>query len=199
MGSFNDIRADAQLVSEFTPHQVRAAVDYYEEMDEKYKKVGGVSYVTGNSLGGGLTNAVAVQNPGVTAVTLNPSPLPEHMIEPGQPYDNITNYCSDFDVLTKSLDAGGYGHQIPGKRYNINNGIPGIDQAITNHTGYRNTKDGIQYYTIGEKGKPGYGRIYIDADSHIVTSIWTGIPLYGGYSERIDIDKEKHDPFSVIS
>lgn len=45
--------------------------------------------------------------------------------------------------------------------------------------------------TIGEYGKPGYGHIYMDADRHIVTSIWTGQPLYGQRSERIEINYQE--------
>jgi hypothetical protein len=53
--------------------------------------------------------------------------------------------------------------------------------------------DGPQYIEIGKKGEPGYGKIAIAADEHIVTSIWTGEPLYGGSSGRIKINKANLD------
>lgn len=188
-----DILTDAQLLSDLTPAQLDAARNYYTEMNKKYKNVGGVQSIAGNSLGGGLVGAVAVENPEVNAVTLNPALLPEGMVDPNQTYDNITNYFSSYDVLTQTLIALKLHDRIPGKQYEIFNGIPEFSKLATNHTGYLRNEDGTQFYEIGEVGKPGYGRIYIDADSHIVSSIWTGIPLYGGHSERIEINKENLD------
>ncbi|MBM7702326.1 SA1320 family protein [Metabacillus iocasae] len=185
-----DILTDIQLLSDLTLDQLTAAQDYYSEMNEKYASVGGVTSVAGNSLGGGLAGAVAVANPDVTAVTLNPALLPDGMMDPAKTYDNVTNYFSSYDVLTQTLIALNLDHRIPGKHYEIFNGIPGLGQVVTNHTGYLKEKDGRQYYEVGEVGQPGYGKIYIDADAHIVSSIWTGAPLYGGYSERIKINKE---------
>ncbi|WP_243290800.1 hypothetical protein [Bacillus sp. FJAT-47783] len=185
-----DIITDVQLLSKLTPEQMKAARDYFDKMNEKYKAVGGVSSICGNSLGGGLTNAVAVENPEVKAVTLNPAILPSGMVDTSKNYSNITNYFSQYDVLTLTETALGLGHRIPGKQYKINNGIPEFLKFVTNHTGYLRNEDGIQFYTIGKKGKPGFGEIYIDADEHIVTSIWTGEPLYERGSERIEINKE---------
>ncbi|WP_437832665.1 SA1320 family protein (plasmid) [Niallia taxi] len=188
-----DILTDAQLLSDLTPAQLDAARNYYTEMNQKYKNVGGVQSIAGNSLGGGLVGAVAVDNPEVNAVTLNPALLPEGMVDPNQTYGNITNYFSSYDVLTQTLIALNLHDRIPGKQYEIFNGIPEFSKLATNHTGYLRNEDGSQFYVIGEVGKPGYGRIYIDADSHIVSSIWTGVPLYGGHSERIEINKENLD------
>lgn len=188
-----DIITDAQLLSDLTPVQLEAARNYYTEMNQKYKNVGGVKSIAGNSLGGGLVGAVAVENPEVNAVTLNPALLPEGMVDPNQTYDNITNYFSSYDVLTQTLIALNLHDRIPGKQYEIFNGIPEFSKLATNHTGYLRNEDGSQFYVIGEVGKPGYGRIYIDADSHIVSSIWTGVPLYGGHSDRIEINKENLD------
>lgn len=188
-----DIITDVQLLSDLTPAQITAARDYYHKMDEILKDIGGVKSIAGNSLGGGLAGAVAVENPELRAVTLNPALLPEGMMDLDKDYENITNYFSSYDVLTKTLISLNLHTCIPGKQYEIFNGIPGLTQLTTNHTGYLKEKDGRQYYEIGEVGKPGYGRIYIDADAHIVSSIWTGQPLYGGHSERIEINKENLD------
>ncbi|WP_370221709.1 SA1320 family protein [Cytobacillus sp.] len=188
-----DILTDAQLLSDLTPAQLAAARSYYTEMNQKFNQVGGVKSIAGNSLGGGLVGAVAVENPEVNAVTLNPALLPEGMVDPNQTYDNITNYFSSYDVLTQTLIALDLHGRIPGKQYEIFNGIPEFSKLATNHTGYLRNEDGTQFYVIGEVGKPGYGKIYVDADAHIVSSIWTGVPLYGSHSDRIEINKENLD------
>ncbi len=54
-----DILTDIQLLSPIEPRQIKAARAYYKEMSEKYE----ISSITGNSLGGGLSLAVGVQNP----------------------------------------------------------------------------------------------------------------------------------------
>ncbi len=185
-----DLKTDAQLLSDLTPGQIQEARLYFEEMNKKFNSSGGVSSITGNSLGGALVAAVAIENPEVNAVTLNPALLPEGMLDPNKSYDNITNYFSTYDALTQTLMALNL-DRIPGHRHEIYNGIPDFAMLGTNHTGYLRNNEGTQYYEIGIKGQPGYGKIYIDADSHIVTSIWTGYPLYGGNSERIEIDKEQ--------
>ncbi|MFC0274542.1 SA1320 family protein [Metabacillus herbersteinensis] len=188
-----DLITDAQLLSDLTPAQIEDARGYFSEMNQKYQKVGGVTSISGNSLAGALVGAVAIQHPEVKAVTLNPALLPEGMMEPTKNYDNITNYFSSYDVLTKTLSALDLHTRIPGHQHEIYNGIPEFSKLGTNHTGYLRVDGGVQYYQIGEEGQPGYGEIYIDADSHIVTSIWTGQPLYGGNTDYIEINKENLD------
>lgn len=63
-----DLITDIQFLSDLTPEQIKEARKYFNEMDEKY----GISSICGNSLGGGLTNSVAIEHPDVKAVTLNP-------------------------------------------------------------------------------------------------------------------------------
>ncbi|MFD2924025.1 SA1320 family protein [Halobacillus naozhouensis] len=191
-GDKQDMITDAKLLGDVPPAQLEHAVDYYNEMDKKF----GVSSICGNSLAGAYTNAVAIKNPDVKAVNLNPALLPAGMVDPNKTYDNITNYFSKYDILTKTEVSLDLGHRIPGHQYEINNGVPELSHLATNHTGYKKG-NGIssgaegQFYTIGIKGQPGFGKIYMAADEHIVTSIWSGLPLYGGgQSERIDINPE---------
>jgi len=181
-----DVLTDVQLLSKFIPAQIQAAEDYYDAMSAKYKKI---SYVCGNSLGGATTNAVAIKHPEVKAVTLDPAILPDGMVDPKKSYSNITNYFSIYDVLTMTETTLGLGNRIPGRHVQINNGIPQFSKLATNHTGYLSEKDGQQYYTIGKKGQPGYGVIYVNADSQIMTNIWTGQPLYGG-RQKIEINED---------
>lgn len=185
-----DLLTDAQLLSDLTLPQLETAQDYYNNMNKKYESIGGVKSVTGNSLGGPLANSVAINHPEVTSVTLNPALLPKGMADSNKPYDNITNYFTNYDVLTGTLIALNLDSRIPGKRYDISTGIPVIGEKFSiltnNHTGYT---DGGKY-VIGLDGEPGYGKIHVEADAHIMTSIWTGEPLYGGHSDRIEINRD---------
>ncbi|WP_409290783.1 SA1320 family protein [Peribacillus sp. SCS-37] len=185
-----DIITDIQLMSRITPAQVQAAEDYYNEISAKGIDV---NALCGNSLGGGLADAVGTRHPDVRTVTLNPALLPDGHADPDMDYKNITNYFSRYDVLTGGLSALHLDGRIPGSQFHINNGIPGFEYLTTNHTGYLKNEDGTQFYEIGVEGQAGYGRIYIDADAHIVTSVWTGQPLYGGRTDRIEINAGELD------
>lgn len=182
------IDTNAKLLADTPPAQLGDAKEYFDWVNTN---LGKVDSVTGNSLGGGLTNAVAIDNPQVKAVTLNPAILPSGLVDPTKMYDNITNYYSRFDFLTSTEETIRLGDRIPGKKYSINNGVPLFSMIGPNHTGYVDPdKDGNFVIEVGIKGQPGHGFIHIGADNHIVTSIWTGQPIYGGYSEKIEINQE---------
>jgi hypothetical protein len=185
-----DVLTDMQLLSDLTLAQLEAAYSYLVEADNKFLEMGGVSSVTGNSLGGPLANYAVRNRPDIRSVTLNPALFPKGVMDPNKNYDNITNYFTNYDVLTGTLIALNLDSRIPGKRYDISTGIPQIGEKFSilknNHTGYT---DGGKY-VIGIDGEPGYGEIYDEADAHIMTSIWTGEPLYSGHSDRIEINRD---------
>jgi hypothetical protein len=185
-----DIITDVQLLSDLTLPQLEASSEYFNKMQKKYANEGGVSSVTGNSLGGPLANYAVRNRPDIKSVTLNPALFPNGVMDPNKSYDNITNYFTNYDVLTGTLIALDLDSRIPGKRYDISTGIPqtgeGFNILKNNHTGY--IEDGK--YEIGQPGSPGHGYIYDEADAHIMTSIWTGEPLYSGHSDRIDINRD---------
>ncbi|MBH0161864.1 SA1320 family protein [Fictibacillus sp. 26RED30] len=186
---FNDLKTDGQLLSDMVPVQVEEARNYFNQMEKEF---GNISYVCGNSLGGGNANAVGVENPDVKTVTINPAMLPEGVVDYGKEYSNITNYFGRYDVLT-SLETGlMLGHRIPGKQIEINHGIPNAKHFLNNHTGYIGKDEADKLvYVLGLPGQPGYGKIYFDeADSSVVSSIWTGQSLHTGSSERIDMNTE---------
>lgn len=116
--------------------------------------------------------------------------LPGGMVDPAKSYTNITNYQSEnYDILTHLQEAIKYDHRIPGKSYNINNGLPILTQAIADHKGYVDADaDGNFTVEIGKDGEPGHGYIHVGADDHIVLSVWTGAPLHGGSSVPIHIN-----------
>jgi hypothetical protein len=185
-----DLLTDVQLLSDLTLPQLEASAEYLNRIQKEYKNEGGVSSVTGNSLGGPLANYAVRNRPDIKSVTLNPALFPKGVIDPDKNYDNITNYFTNYDVLTGTLIALNLDSRIPGRRYDISTGIPQIGENFStltnNHTGY-NDKGA---YEIGQPGDPGYGKIHDEADAHIMTSIWTGEPLYGGHSDRIEINRD---------
>ncbi|WP_079708952.1 SA1320 family protein [Paraliobacillus ryukyuensis] len=189
-GQPEDILTDAQLLSDMAVPQVEDAKDYFEKMDKAY----GVDNVTGNSLGGALANAVAVENQQVRSVTYNPALLPATAdYDPNKDYDNITNYIGQYDVLNGTLNSLKLDERVPGNSYTVYNGMPGtetsyVDLITSNHTGYLRNKDKTQYYEIRPEGGPGSGKIYIEADEHIVLSPWTGQPIYQSGTEDIKIN-----------
>jgi hypothetical protein len=112
--SIEDIKTDLKLLRDTPPAQLEKGLEYFDNMVGEY---GPISSVSGNSLGGGVANYVAVERPEVKAVTLNPAPLPSGAVDPNATYDNMTNYVSQYDVLTLGMGALGYGNRIP-KNYN---------------------------------------------------------------------------------
>src|SRR5690625_3908867 len=71
------IDTNINLIGEAEPAQLVAAKKYFKDVEER---IGTVSSVTGNSLGGALANTVAIDYPHVSSVTLNPAMLPGDVI-----------------------------------------------------------------------------------------------------------------------
>ncbi|MRX73936.1 hypothetical protein GJU40_17525 [Bacillus lacus] len=188
-----DLKTNVKLLNGVTPPQLQEANAYFQSMQAELAKSGHeISYVCGNSLGGALANSVAVQNPNVKSVTINPALLPSGMVVNGADYSNISNYISQYDILNLSTGAGKLDHRVPGNQFEIHHGIPSNDALVPNHTGYvRKDSQHVPYYESGEPGTVDYVKIYMDAHEHIVTSVWTGEPLYGGKSIPIKIDREQ--------
>ncbi|WP_412103613.1 SA1320 family protein [Rossellomorea aquimaris] len=185
-----DLLTDVQLLSDLSLPQLEAAGRYLTKIDNENSNKGGVKYAAGNSLGGPLANYAVRNRPDIRSVTLNPALFPKGVMDPNKSYDNITNYFSNYDVLTGTLIALNLDSRIPGKRYDISTGIPetgeGFNILKNNHTGYA---EGGKY-EIGQPDSPGHGYIFDEADAHIMTSIWTGEPLYSGHSDRIEINRD---------
>ncbi|MEN1970436.1 hypothetical protein WMZ97_20470 [Lentibacillus sp. N15] len=181
------LETNPKLLGDVPPQQIKDAQDYFDDICNEF---GDVSAVTGNSLGGALTNAVAIEHPEVKAVTYNPAILPDGMTDPDNDYANITNYFGKYDPLTTAEQAIKLDNRIPGNHFTINNGLPLPSLLGSNHTGYVDKdKNGDFTITVGTKGKTGYGVIHVGADDHIVTSLWTGEALYGGPSQKVEINK----------
>ncbi|SDY17480.1 hypothetical protein SAMN05421736_101573 [Evansella caseinilytica] len=183
-----DLLTNVKLLTAPVPEQLEASDQYFLDMEKKY---GEISSVAGNSLGGALANIVGVRHSHVRSVTLNPALLPASALNPEADYANITNYISQYDVLNIGIRSGQLAGRVPGNQYDIYNGVPAFGAIGPNHTGYHRPDGADQsYYVIGKEGEPGHGKIYLDAHEHIVTSIWTGQPLYGGNSVPIKINRD---------
>lgn len=146
------------------PQQFTAALNYYQQVCNKY----GIQMpVTGNSLGGGLANYVAVHNPGTISVTLNPAMLPkadEKFDE--QNANNIRNYIDDGEILHKVQElAQGV---IPGQIIPIQTSVDSPYRMGDLHTGRH------------ESG--------INSASFIPKNLFTGSTLVTG--ENININAE---------
>lgn len=146
------------------PQQFTAALNYYQQVCNKY----GIQMpVTGNSLGGGLANYVAVHNPGTISVTLNPAMLPKAVGKfDEQNANNIRNYIDDGEILHKVQElAQGV---IPGQIIPIQTGVDSPYRMGDLHTGRH------------ESG--------INSASFIPKNLFTGSTLVTG--ENININAE---------
>lgn len=156
---------------EQVPEQFIAALSYYQV---KCKEYGIQMPVTGNSLGGGLANYVAVLNPGTISVTLNPAMLPEadKVFDPVNANHNITNYIDKGDILHKVQEA--TGGIIPGNIVEFETGIDSPYRIGDLHTGRH------------ENG--------VNSSSFISRNLFTGNTYVEG--ENVRIDQESFKIFS---
>ncbi|HEY0216985.1 MAG TPA: hypothetical protein VGC57_11390 [Cellulomonas sp.] len=117
---------NAQLVTALTPVQFEAAEAYVAAVE------GGVDFVCGNSLGGGLAAYVAGRDPDLRAVTVNPAPVPAELA--GMRAPNVHNYLVSNDMLHQLVVAGGLGDRVIG-RSTVVQGTATNDVFGPNHVG----------------------------------------------------------------
>ncbi|MBC1630922.1 hypothetical protein HB946_09465 [Listeria welshimeri] len=169
-----DFLTDGTLPGSIPNTQLREADEAYKKESQKYA----IKNVSGNSLGGGLSNYVASKNDGIRSVTYNPAILPEGKYDKDNP--RITNYLSEYDPLTLGERGAGYGDRLPGESHILQNNVPWLQTILSNHTGYDD--DGV--IVNGKK-------IPIDADAYLPVGIWSGKVLTsGGTGQKIDINPE---------
>ncbi len=184
----NDVLTDAMLVGNQIPQQYTDANNYYNDVNAHLQTLNPpntVSVVAGNSLGGGLANHVAIHNPGVYSVTLNPAILPgDDLYDAETANTYITNYCSLYDPLTLAEISAGYGNRLPGNVVPLNSGLPTFLTMGSNHVGYPE-----EDYVVGKQGESGFGSISMDADDFLMLDIWgTGTTSPGAGTKIIHID-----------
>ncbi|MBC1914141.1 hypothetical protein HCA73_15930 [Listeria booriae] len=184
-----DITTDLSLPGTVPNNQLEDAEKYFIDQSKAYANQmnGNEIAVCGNSLGGALANQVAVNHPEIRSVTLNPAILPGDL--KGN-HDNITNYMSDGDILTKGEKALGMGGQIPGKHVDINTSLPGFSNIAPNHMGYINDKDDptAQHDVVINGVSVPFG-----ADRFLPVSIWGDTILEATFTptgKKIKIDTQ---------
>ncbi len=132
VGSVEDMDwfQNAQLIPPLTPSQYTAAEEYYKDVVDR---IGPVSNVCGNSLGGGLAAYVALHHPDVEAVTVNPAPVPEKYA--GAKAPNVHNYILTNDILHHLVMAGGMESRIVGDVTKVNSTPLTFSSITENHIG----------------------------------------------------------------
>ena len=135
-----DWRVNAENASGKMPDQYREAQTVFINLYEHALEQGYAApkHVAGNSLGGGLANYVAMQNPYIKSVTINPSIVPEPAINSlFSPFtNNCTNYISENDPLNDLQSAAGLSEsRVPGNKIIIKSGVPGFNSIVNAHKG----------------------------------------------------------------
>ncbi|WP_088839101.1 SA1320 family protein [Listeria sp. ILCC792] len=168
---FQDMVTDGTLPGAVPDAQLKDAEAAFNTMSEKYN----ITNVSGNSLGGGLSNYVATKHD-VNSVTYNPAILPEGSYNTNNP--RITNYMSEYDPLTLGERSAGYMSRLPGNNVILHNNMPWMKTMISNHVGYDD-----DVVINGQK-------IQVDADAYLPVGVWSGEILSGSKGQKIDINPE---------
>lgn len=136
-----DWRVNAENASGKMPDQYNMAPAVFSNLSNQAISQGYPSpkHVAGNSLGGGLANCVAMQNPEIMSVTINPSIVPEpilDMVPPSFNSNNCTNYISENDPLNDLQTAADLSEsRVPGNKIIIKSGVPGFNSIVNAHKG----------------------------------------------------------------
>lgn len=135
-----DWRVNAENASGKMPDQYKNALTVFINLYEQALEQGysAPKHVAGNSLGGGLANYVAMQNPYIKSVTINPSIVPEPAINSlFSPFtNNCTNYISENDPLNDLQSAADLSEsRVPGNKIIIKSGVPGFNSIVNAHKG----------------------------------------------------------------
>ena len=135
-----DWRVNAENASGKMPDQYNMAPTVFSNLSNQAVSQGysAPKYVAGNSLGGGLANCVAMQNPEIKSVTINPSIVPEPVLDMVPPSFNLncTNYISENDPLNDLQSAADLSEsRVPGNKIIIKSGVPGFNSIVNAHKG----------------------------------------------------------------
>ena len=154
--SGNDWITDSQLVGDGIPKQFTDSVIIFDGFQRKIASgayngygftINPVSYVAGNSLGGGLANYVATQRNNLTSVTINPAVIPDDtQIISNSEYKN---YISKNEPLNRAQEGSGLKEgRVPGEEVIIHSGGSSMADAVRSHKGQDDSEDPEAAYMI---------------------------------------------------
>lgn len=136
-----DWRVNAENAYGKMPDQYNMAPTVFSNLSNQAISQGYLApkHVAGNSLGGGLANCVAMQNTEIKSVTINPSIVPEpvlDMVSASFNSNNCTNYISENDPLNDLQSAADLSEsRVPGNKIIIKSGVPGFNSIVNAHKG----------------------------------------------------------------
>ena len=154
--SGDDWITDSQLVGDGIPKQFTDSVIIFDGFQRKIASgayngygftINPVSYVAGNSLGGGLANYVATQRNNLTSVTINPAVIPDDtQIISNSEYKN---YISKNEPLNRAQEGSGLKEgRVPGEEVIIYSGGSSMAAAVRSHKGQDDSEDPEAAYMI---------------------------------------------------
>lgn len=169
----------------------------------------------GNSEGGAGAKYQGAKHPNEKVVATDSAMIPyaawQKFARPR--FDNMISFNSTNDLLTWLQDP--FIKDMPGKRVNINDGVPRLDALIDSHVGYKrklnrknNTYDTVPLIKIksvkdteiknGKKVKK-IINITLDMDGRIPINVWTGDSIArSGKGTLIKLNLENLDALSKL-
>ncbi|MBE5665843.1 hypothetical protein HUZ99_06470 [Staphylococcus sp. SS87] len=213
----NDINTDLRLAGDSIPNQLLEAGKVYNDLKNKYQdantmnnnsfyekygefninyKGKSITNAGGNSLSGAIAQYLGVLDPGLNVTTTNSAPMPRSITRMARrDANNIHNYHSRSDVLTRINIGGLMYNSMVGKHIFLENGVSTFGALIPAHTGYNfEEKEKLDHFDQDNIiNKEVYTsrnglKIYADMDEHTPIFVWSGDAIGAGTS-KIKLDK----------
>ncbi|VDZ28932.1 Uncharacterised protein [Staphylococcus aureus] len=141
----NDVNTDLRLAGDSIPNQLLEAGKVYSDLRQKYNdansldadafykkynlkiddyKGKSITNAGGNSLSGAIAQYLGVLDPGLSVTTTNSAPIPKSLTRMARrDANNIHNYHSRSDTLTRINIGGLMYHSMVGKHIFLENGV----------------------------------------------------------------------------
>ncbi|GAB5718231.1 hypothetical protein JMUB7511_04060 [Staphylococcus aureus] len=213
----NDVNTDLRLAGDSIPNQLLEAGKVYSNLKNKYQDANtmdsfefkskynedstnyegkSITNAGGNSLSGAIAQYLGVLDPGLSVTTTNSAPIPKSLTRMARrDANNIHNYHSRSDTLTRINIGGLMYHSVVGKHIFLENGVSTFGALVPAHTGYNfEEKEKLDHFDQDNIiNKEVYTsrnglKIYADMDEHTPIFVWSGDAIGAGTS-KIKLDK----------
>lgn len=213
----NDVGTDLRLAGDSIPNQLEEAHKVYSDLKQKYSDASSLSDIEfynkykeesidykgksitnagGNSLSGAIAQYLGVLDPSLSVTTTNSAPIPKSLTRMARrDANNIHNYHSRSDTLTRINIGGLMYHSMVGKHIFLENGVSTFGALVPAHTGYNfEEKEKLDHFDQNNIiNKEVYTsrnglKIYADMDEHTPIFVWSGDAIGAGTS-KIKLDK----------